>query len=153
MAPCGPLTIPRDTTKMLKIIEEVFEVWWKNWLDVALPKLLKWDQGDKLVRNLEAGDVVMLKKQEGELSGVYRYGMVEKAIESADKKVRKVEVRYRNVGEATDRVTHRGVGGVILIRRHDEVDLWSELFQASRISDVIKTLVYFEEGEEDYLRK
>ena len=114
-------------------------------MDVALPKLLKFDQGDKLERNLAEGDIVLLKRQESGLAGCYRYGVVEKALPSADNKVRKVVIRYRNVGEVTDRTTHRGAAGLILIRKHDEVDLWAELFQAARISDVMKSLVYFDE--------
>ena len=77
---------------------------------------------------------------------LFRFGIVESAPASADGKVRKVNVRYRNVGEEFDRTTHRGVGGVIVIRRHDEVDIWSELFQAARISDILCSLVYQNEG-------
>ena len=63
MAPLGPILIPKDVTKMLRVIDEVFEVWCTNWIDVALPKLLKRDQGDKLERNLAVDDVVLLKRQ------------------------------------------------------------------------------------------
>ena len=89
---------------------------------------------------MEVGDIVLVKKQEGDLSGHYRFGIVEEAPVSEDGKFRKVIVKYRNVGENTDRTTRRGVGGLVLIRRCDEIDVWTELFEASRISNILWTI-------------
>ena len=86
------------------------------------------------------GDVVLFRKQEGSLPGHYHYGMVVGVEESEDRVVRKVEVKYRNFEESSDRITRRSVSRLVLIRRVDEVDIWKEMFDAASIAD-IKLLV------------
>ena len=114
----------------------IFEAWWQNWIDVALPKLMHKPQGTHGDRNLEVGDVVLLLKQEGALAGHYQFGMVVKVVESEDNIVRKVEVKYRNWTEQVDRSSIRSVNSLVLIRRDDELDIWEELFDASNIADL-----------------
>ena len=93
----------------------------------------KWFVGD---RNLEIGDVVLLKKQEGGLAGQYRYGLVEETYEDVDGIMRRVRVRYRNHNEEVDRFTNRSVGSLVLIKRVDEMDLWEIMYDASAIADM-----------------
>ena len=81
-------------------------------------------QSSQKNRDLEIGDVVLMKKQEGDMAGYYRFGMVDKLMESDDGVVRKVKLRYRNVGEQVNRETTRGAAGLVLIRKCDELDIW-----------------------------
>ena len=96
-------------------------------------------QSSKENRDLEVGDVVLMKKQEGDMAGYYRFGMVDKLMESADGIVRKVKISYRNVGEQVDRTSTRGVSGLVLIRKCDKLDIWTAMFEASRLSDMMYT--------------
>ena len=59
MAPVGPMLITNDPKRLLRNSAELFKVWWDSWLDVAIPKLFEKDQGGKLNRNLQAGDVAV----------------------------------------------------------------------------------------------
>ena len=87
-------------------------------------------------RNLEQEDLVMMKRQEGDLAGVYKYGMVEELEVVAYGVVRKDVVRYRNIGESVDRTTRRSVNGLVPIRRRDEIDTWELLSEAAKIADI-----------------
>ena len=89
-------------------------------------------------RNLEQEDLVMMKRQEGDLAGVYKYGMVEELEVVAYGVVRKDVVRYRNIGESVDRTTRRSVNGLVAIRRRDEIDTWELLSEAAKIADIDK---------------
>ena len=93
-------------------------------MDFALPKLLDRPQGSKGDRDLEVGDIVLMKKEEGDMAGYYRFGMVDMLMNSADGVTRKLRLKYRNVGEQADRFTTRCVSGLVLIRRCDELDIW-----------------------------
>ena len=135
-APVGPAFITNDPKKVIDSNLRIFEAWWQNWIDVALPKLMHKPQGTHGDRNLEVGDVVLLLKQEGALAGHYQFGMVVKVVESEDNIVRKVEVKYRNWTEQVDRSSIRSVNNLVLIRRDDELDIWEELFDASNIADL-----------------
>ena len=73
------------------------------------------------------------------MAGYYRFGIVDKLMDSADEATRKVQLRYRNLGEQVDRFTTRGVSGLVLIRRCDELDIWTAMFEASKLSDLMYT--------------
>ena len=134
-APISPAVITNDPKKILQATWKIFEIWWKDWLDNAVPKLLDKPQRNSSDRALEVGDIVLLKKQEGDLAGSYRFGIIDKVVESADNYPRKVVIRYRNVSENTDRFTNRSVSSLVLIKRCDELNIWSILYEASIISD------------------
>ena len=134
--PVGPTVITNDPKKVLDATQRIFDAWWQNWADVVVPGLMERPKGEFGDRNLEQGDLVMMKRQEGDLAGVYKYGMVEELEVGADGVVRKVVVRYRNIGESVDRTTRRSVNGLVLIRRRDEIDTWELLSEAAKIADI-----------------
>ena len=131
--PVGPAYITNDPKKFTEINWRIFEAWWKCWVDCAVPKLLDRPQGAHGDRNLEVDDVVLLPRKESMLAGHYHFGLVDSVVKGDDGVLRKVVVRYRNVGEDKDRFTNRGVNGLILIRRENELDIWCELYNASNI--------------------
>ena len=137
MAPIALAILTNNPKKITEATWRAFEAWWRSWLDFALPKLMNKPQSSQKNRDLEIGDVVLMKKQEGYMAGYYRLGMVDKLMESDDGVVRKVKLRYRNVGEQVNRETTRGVAGLVLIRKCDELDIWTAMFEASRISDLM----------------
>ena len=134
--PVGPAYLTNDPKKLTENTWRIFEVWWKSWVDCAIPKLMDRPQGANGDRNLEVNDVVLLPRKESVLAGHYHFGVVDSVVKGDDGVVRKVVVRYRNVGEETDRFTTRGVNGLILIRRENELDIWCELFAASKAVDL-----------------
>ena len=135
-APVGPAFLTNDPNKLTELTWRVFEAWWLSWVDCAVPKLLERPQGTYGDRNLQTGDVVLLPQGDSKLSGHYQFGIVDQAEPSDDGIVRKVTVKYRNCSENKDRYTRRSVNKLVLIRREDEVDIWKQLFDASKVIDL-----------------
>ena len=125
---------------MLKIVLDathwIVDAWWQNWADVVVPGLMVRPKGEFGDRNLEQEDLVMMKRQEGVLAGVYKYGMVKELKVVEYGVVTKDVVRYRNIGESVDRTTRRSVHGLVPIRRRDEIDTWELLSEAAKITDI-----------------
>ena len=94
-------------------------------MDVAVPQLMDKPQDKREYRNVQKGNVVLCRRHEGDLAGSYKYRIVEEVYPSADGVVCKVDVWYRNHGEDEARETHRNVHKLVIIRKDDEVDLWS----------------------------
>ena len=77
----------------------------------------------------------MFQRKEGDLAGQYKFGIVQTVEEGPDGIVRVVEVKYRNAGEMVNRTTRRSVNKLVLIRKVDELDIWSVLADASVLAD------------------
>ena len=113
-----------------KILEknlQIYNSWFENWLLCHVPKLMeqpKWFRDD---RHLQKGDVVLLQKQESELSSEYRYGIVDSIEIGRDGKIRGAYVRYRNHDSNNNQVTYRAVRSLIIIHSVDEVNVMQEL--------------------------
>ena len=103
---------------------------------MVVPGLMERPKGEFGDRNLEQEDLVMMKRQEGVLAGVYKYGMVKELKVVEYGVVTKDVVRYRNIGESVDRTTRRSVNGLVPIRRRDEIDTWELLSEAAKIADI-----------------
>ena len=80
---------------------------------------------------IRVGDIVIFKKGESVLSGVYQYGIVQGVKESSDQKTRTVVIRYRNADEDDDRETTRSARSVVVIHRVDELNIMEELGSAA----------------------
>ena len=90
------------------------------------------------------GDVVLFKKQDSVLAGVYQYGMVQSIKESSDQATRTVVIRYGNAEEADDqrnRETTCSARSVVVIHRIDELNIMEELGGAAILGREIVDLV------------
>jgi hypothetical protein len=124
--PVGPVMMD-SYDKILEKNLQIYNSWFENWLLCHVPKLMeqpKWFRDD---RHLQKGDVVLLQKQESELSSEYRYGIVDSIEIGRDGKIRGAYVRYRNHDSNNNQVTYRAVRSLIIIHSVDEVNVMQEL--------------------------
>ena len=125
----------------LRMNTAIFNTWWEALLIAAVPKLVpqpKWFRNDK---DICVGDVILFKKSDSVLSGMYQYGMVEEVKRSADGVIRTVVVRYRNSTEAVDRKTVRALRSIVVIHRVDELNIMEELGNAALLGYELINLV------------
>ena len=118
-------------TRRLRFIEDLTQQFWKKWLVQVFPKLVPSQKWNTVERNLQEGDVVLLK-DESKVSTSYKLGRVSKVIPSDDGKVRKVCVEYKNASadaalhKAPMMTTERSVHGLVVIvpadYNQDEID-------------------------------
>jgi hypothetical protein len=79
----------------LQLLEAVADNFWKKWLELYVPSMVrqgKWIKGGSEVK---VGDVVLVADSNC-LRGQYRMARVKEVFPSADGRVRKVSVVYRN---------------------------------------------------------
>ena len=139
-SPEGPMTITNVPEKFIKDNEKIFTTWFETWLVCHVPKLVhqpKWFNADQ---DIKEGDVVLFTKQDSSISRSYQYGKITKTYVSADRKIRKVDVKYRNSNEKVDRETTRAVRQLIMIHPVDETSLFEELHECFRNARQLKFL-------------
>ena len=133
-SPIGPVDITDKFDRILQQNISIYNTWWEAWLTSAVPKLVpqpKWFKDDGGIR---VGDVVLFKKRDSVLAGVYQYGMVQSIKDSSDRATRTVVIRYRNAEETDDqrdRETTRSARSVVVIHRIDELNIMEELGSAA----------------------
>ena len=107
-------------TKRLQFIQELKDQFWRKWICQVFPNLLpsyKWRSEE---RNLQVGDVVLIK-EESKISSSYKLGRVAEVFNGEDGKVRRARVEYKNVDASTslDKApmmsTERSVHGLVVI--------------------------------------
>ena len=116
-------------TKRLAFLDTVRKEFWDKWLNQVFPHLLPSYKWIKEHKNLQAGDVVLMKT-ESKISSTYRLAVVKSAVPDADGKVRKVMLTYKNVDSGPvykekgykDSETERSVHNLVLIMPVD----WKE---------------------------
>lgn len=140
-SPVGPVDITDKFDRILKQNLDIYNTWWEAWLTSAVPKLVpqpKWFSNDDGIR---VGDVVIFKKQDSPISGVYQYGIVQSVKLSSDDVIRSVVIRYRNSSENVDRTTTRAVRSVVVIHRVDELSIMEALGNAALLGREIINVV------------
>ena len=111
----------------LKCNEEIFNVWFENWLITHVPKLKqppKWFANE---RDVKEGDVILFLKNDGALKSTYQFRKIKEIERSQDNRIRKVTITYRNHNESINRETRRGVRHIVIIHHVDETSIVTEL--------------------------
>ena len=131
--PVGPIEITDKFDRILEQNATIYNAWWEAWLVTAVPKLVPQPKWFKDSGGVRVGDVVIFKRRETVLSGVYQYGMIQSIKESSDGAVRTVVIRYHNAEEndKLDRLTTRAARSVVVIHRVDELNIMQELGNAA----------------------
>ena len=132
--PSAPLELSNDFRHIIEGNNEVFSIWFKEWLISYVPTLVekpKWFESD---RNVAVGDVVLFLKAEKEFERTYQYGMVSRVVAGRDGIIRVVEIDYQNHTEKVKRTTKRCVRDIIIIHPVDELGLAQELDDLARSS-------------------
>ena len=135
----GPVKISGDNKKILSNIQGKFETWYRNWLDVYVPKLMAQKKWFKNERDLAEGDLVYYKKKEGnELSSPWVVGQVENIFRGRDGVIRRAIIKYQNANEDFKRETERSVRKLIKLYSCDDPDLQSDLSELQRRLDLLE---------------
>jgi hypothetical protein len=139
-SPVGPLLVTGKSSRFLKENTRIFNSWFEHWLISYVPSLMRQQKWFDDSEKLSVGDIVVFLKKEGELNVTYQYGMIKSVKPSKDRKVRTVDVEYRNSNENVNRITQRAVRELVLIRHVDEIDILSELGVVASAVDAKKRL-------------
>ena len=131
-APTAPLELSNDFRRIIEGNNDIFSVWFKEWLVGYVPSLVqkpKWFDSD---RNISVGDVVLFLKAEKEFERQYQYGIVSTVVTGRDGIIRVVEIEYQNHAEKVRRTTKRCVRDIIVIHPVEELGLSKELDDLAR---------------------
>jgi hypothetical protein len=126
--PTAPLEISNDFRRIIESNNEIFTVWFREWLISYVPMLIEKPKWFVSERHISVGDVVLFLKSEQEFDRQYQYGIVRKAIVSRDGVVRVAEIEYQNHGENLKRCTKRGVRDIVVVHQVDEIGISRELY-------------------------
>ena len=107
--PSGPFKETVNPKHRFEFIQRIIDGFWKKWTTLHFPNLIVRQKWHTAHRNLKSGDVVMIQDS-NLIRGQWRLGIVSNTFPSADGKVRRVEVRYKNArpGEAVTKYEGRG---------------------------------------------
>ena len=131
-APTAPLELSNDFRRIIEGNNDIFMVWFKEWLIGYVPSLVqkpKWFDSD---RNISVGDVVLFLKAEKEFERQYQYGIVSTVVTGRDGIIRVVEIEYQNHAEKVRRTTRRCVRDIVVIHPVEELGLSKELDDLAR---------------------
>ena len=104
-SPMGPLTVSNNAKTFLKCNEQIFNVWFENWLITHVTKLMHQPKWFDNQRDVKEGDVIFFMKNDGALKSTYHFGKIKKIERSQDNRIRKVTIAYRNHNESINRET------------------------------------------------
>ena len=142
-SPMGPLTVSNNPKTFLKCNEEIFNVWFKNWLITHVPKLMhqpKWFDNE---RDVKEGDVILFLKNDGALKSTYQFRKIKEIEQSQDNRIRKGTITYRSHNESINRETRRGVRHIVMIHPVDETSIVTELEEiATTVQVLFKMLIF-----------
>ena len=110
--PQGPFEENANMKRRLNFIEEIVGNFWRRWSREVFPNLVVEPKWHVERRNMQVGDVVMIQDSNS-IRGEWKIGVVVNVLESKDKRVRNVEVKYKNGG--TDVTVKRAVQRLIVI--------------------------------------
>ena len=111
--PQGPFNDRAGTKYRLDFIQNVTNVFWKRWTREVFPNLVVEPKWHTERRNLRRGDVVLVQDSNA-VRGEWKIALVEEAILSEDRRVRKVKLSYRTK-LGTREVIERPVQRLILL--------------------------------------
>ena len=101
--------------KRFQLVRAVTEEFWKRWIELYVPSLVKQNKWLTPKRNLEPGDVVLVSDRSIN-KGTYRLAQVHQVFPGLDGKVRKVNIRYKNLGNDGTTADYKGARDVIVSR-------------------------------------
>ena len=78
----------------LSYVQQVFKIWWDKWIQDVLPTLVPCKRWKDIKKNINVGDVVMMK-YEGSIKNDYRLARVKETFPDHKGLVRTVKVMYR----------------------------------------------------------
>ena len=107
----------------LKLVKSVEDLFWKHWIELYVPTLIKQQKWKQVQRDLKVGDVVLvLEASPGGFKDHFRLGRIHEVSPGQDGRVRKVKVASKSykVGErhyhgSPDTILERSVQRLVLL--------------------------------------
>ena len=103
---------PEKYTRLLRMRESCLKDWWQAWFRVAFDSLVVRSKWKHEVRNVQVGDIVLMKDQAKLVPGDYRRGVVTQVFPDSDGKVRTVLVQYYKHDVRRPTAQYKGEGQV-----------------------------------------
>ena len=139
----GPVKLPRGPKEMMSKVEKLYEAWFRIWNVAMIPKLIPQPRWFKSSPDIKVDDVVYFQKIENEISSEWTIGQVESITRNKDKKIRRIEIRYFNHGQETERKTERSVRSIVRLFNVEDDYFVSDM---EKVETLIKEL---EKGDEN----
>ena len=134
----GPVKLSNDSRKMLSDIQTKYELWYRNWCEIYVPKLIMQKSGFKNDRDLEVNDIVYYKKKQSDLASPWVLGRVEQVIRGRDGIIRRAVIQYQNANEEIKRDTERSVRSLIKLHSADDPELQVDLGELQKRIDLLE---------------
>ena len=117
-APQGPFAEGSNVKQRMNFIQDIVNNFWKRWSREVFPSLVIEPKWHTERRNITPGDVVLIQDS-NTVRGEWRLGIVTKTLQSKDKRVRNVEIRYKN-GQTDVKVTRPVQRLIVLVPQEED---------------------------------
>ena len=131
----GPIELADGYDKMMEKVDETYQAWFRIWRDSWVPKLMKAPKWFRNEVDIHVGDLVYFQRTANELGAKYSkwtVGEVDKLEHGSDGKIRRVWVKYRNVGESGYQTTERSIRSLIKIFSLMDTSIQEDLLEVQR---------------------
>ncbi|KAK6191002.1 hypothetical protein SNE40_002752 [Patella caerulea] len=98
-----------------QLVQKITDNFWKKWIELYAPSLVNQQKWLTSNRNLQPGDVVLIADR-NTLRSEYRLGLVKDVFPSADGKVRKVSLSYKNYKIGDKSCDYSGAKDTVITR-------------------------------------
>ena len=107
--PSGPFRDALNPRQRVEFVQNIVNYFWKKWTRDYFPSLLIQPKWHTAQRNLREGDIVLIQDA-NQIRGQWKLGIVVKAFPGGDRRVRRVQVQYKNPkpGESVTEYSGRG---------------------------------------------
>ena len=105
--PAGPWVTSKRPLRRLKYVQSVVDKFWREWNQVAFPKLVTRGKWHTERRNLRVNDGVLIK-EESAVRSLYQMGIIVEVFPDKEGKVRRAKVAYKTIGVEPARVYKKG---------------------------------------------
>ena len=138
-APQAPLKVPdADLRDYTVKVQQLWEVWWRLWQDYYVEQLFKFPKWDQDEEEARLGDLVMFKRESSEFGRHFSMGKIDEIVQSHDKQIRAVWIKYKLNNEKNSRRVERDVKSIYKLMKPEDTTLHSMLERAWEL--VEKTL-------------
>ena len=113
--PSGPFKQSANLRQIFEFVQNIIDAFWKKWTRDFFPNLIIRQKWHSEHRNLVQGDFLLIQDS-NLVRGQWKLGKVSKTYQGNDRKVRKVEVQYKNLNPKEPVTKYKGKGYVTVER-------------------------------------
>ena len=137
----GPIKLTGTVGKMMEKVEDTYRAWFKVWRDAWIPKLMRAPKWHDNSVDLECGDLVYFKRTATELGhneDGWVVGKVDEVERDADRRIRRLWIKYKNFNDEKFQTTERSVRSVVKLFSLEDASIQEDLAEVQRyMKDVL----------------